>query len=197
MFCALIFIIIIQAIWFSFRDKAFASIIIVIFLILNLAAGGGTFPAILQNDFFHAISYILPFTYVIHGQSAIIYGIGTGTNAIENCLYVLKMCGVMLIFAAVFLTLGLCTCGYRLKEINYGTANKYKLAKVLMSLNNKKYNEFIETNRRGKKYANFKKLPNEQNKEIYEKTMELYPLEVKFKRFRKDDFVEMDSAILE
>jgi hypothetical protein len=34
----------------------------------------------MQFGLFECLSYILPFTYAIHAQGDIIYGIGSGTN---------------------------------------------------------------------------------------------------------------------
>jgi putative membrane protein len=56
----------------------------------------------MQFEFFRYISYIMPFTYAIHAQGAIIYGIGSGVNILDNSLYILSMCGVLLIYVVVF-----------------------------------------------------------------------------------------------
>ena len=122
MFSVLIFMTIIQGIWFSIEDEAVGRFCCVIVLVLSLAAGGGTFPAISQFAFFHAISYVVPFTYVLKGLGAIVYGVsGSGTTALTTN-YIFTQFGILLIYFALFMTLGL-GVGSRLlmRQMNWGS----------------------------------------------------------------------------
>jgi putative membrane protein len=56
----------------------------IIYLVLNIAAGGGTFPVFSQNFLFQAISYLMPFRYAIEAEGAAIYGLGAGVNITSN-----------------------------------------------------------------------------------------------------------------
>jgi putative membrane protein len=96
----------------------------------------------MQFPFFQVISHVLPFTYVIHGQGAIIYGIGSGTNLMQNSLYVLQMCGILLIFALVFTLLGVFNAKFRTREILYGSCSSKKMYQVLKSM---KLNKYLNT----------------------------------------------------
>ena len=98
-----VFTSIIFGIWHLFKQADIGRFICVIFMILNLSAGWGTFPPILQNDFFYGLSYIMPFTYAMHGESTIIYGISiSGTNGIFIANLFLYLF-YLLIFAFFFL----------------------------------------------------------------------------------------------
>jgi hypothetical protein len=76
----------------------------------------------------------MPFTYAIHAQGAIIFGIGGGVNILVNSLYVLQMAGVLCIFAALFVTLGLVMSKRRQRELLYGTASAKKCYKAIKAL---------------------------------------------------------------
>jgi putative membrane protein len=75
----------------------------------------------MQFPFFHYVSYILPFTYMIHAQGAIVYGIGTNTHVFANALYVLQNVGILLIYVIIFGVLGLFMSRRRERELYYGT----------------------------------------------------------------------------
>lgn len=122
MFSVLIFMTIIQGIWFSIEDEAVGRFCCVIVLVLSLAAGGGTFPAISQFAFFHAISYVVPFTYVLKGLGAIVYGVsGSGTTVLTTN-YIFAQFGILLIYFVLFMSLGL-GVGSRLlmRQMNWGS----------------------------------------------------------------------------
>jgi hypothetical protein len=76
----------------------------------------------------------MPFTYAIHAQGAIIFGIGGGVNILANTLYILQMAGALCLFAAFFIVLGLIMSRRRQREILYGTANSKKCYKVIKAL---------------------------------------------------------------
>jgi hypothetical protein len=88
----------------------------------------------MQFDFFKVISYIMPFTYAIHAQGAIIFGIGSGADIAFYSLYVLKMVGILCIYLAVFLSLGMIMSKRRQRELLYGTASAKKLFNVFKDL---------------------------------------------------------------
>jgi putative membrane protein len=94
----------------------------------------------MQFGFFQVISHIMPFTYAIHAQGAIIFGIGGGVNILANSLYILQMVGILCIFAAVFVTIGLIMGKRRQRELLYGTANSKKCYSAIKALKmNDKY----------------------------------------------------------
>jgi putative membrane protein len=192
LFAGLIFIIIIQAIWYSFRDKSIASFIIVVFLILNICCGGGTFPAFMLNPLFMVLSYIMPFTYLIHAQGAIIYGLSAGVNIFSNWMMVLQSCGILLIFPIVFFLWGLFISRRREREIFYGSCNKKDVLHSLQLLHmDKKY-----LNIKGE--LDWKKLPKEIMPKVVELTLSNHPYEKKFKwfeKYRKE--IEKDSLNVE
>jgi putative membrane protein len=88
----------------------------------------------MQFGFFQVISHIMPFTYAIHAQGAIIFGIGGGVNILANTLYILQMAAILCIFAALFVTLGLAMSKRRQRELLYGTANAKKCYKAIKAL---------------------------------------------------------------
>jgi putative membrane protein len=108
-------------------------------MVFNVGAGWGTFPAFMQFPFFHYVSYLLPFTYMMHIQGAIAYGIGTGTHVFANSMYILQNIGILLIYPAIFIPLGLFFSRFRERELYYGTASNKKLAVALHKLNLSKY----------------------------------------------------------
>jgi hypothetical protein len=75
----------------------------------------------MQWPVFEWLSYITPFTYMIHVQSAIAYGIATGTNIFANTIYILENMAILVVFAVAFYALGLFMSSHREREIYYGT----------------------------------------------------------------------------
>ncbi|KAF0852022.1 ABC transporter permease [Spiroplasma poulsonii] len=130
--CSLIFTIIEHAIWFAPADGDVGKYLIVIYLILNLTAGWGTFPSFMQAGFFNVISVLTPFKYAIHGMGNIIYGIGTGEGSlVQYQTEILQNMGILLIWIPILLIISLgLTYLWRQKE-QYGTFNLKALKKVL------------------------------------------------------------------
>lgn len=132
LFCSITFTIIEHAIWFAPSDGDVGKYLIVIYLILNLTAGWGTFPAFMQGTFFHFISFITPFKYAIHGMGNIIYGIGTGEGSlVQYQTEILQNAGILLIWIPILLIISLgLTYLWRQKEL-YGTFKLKVLQTVL------------------------------------------------------------------
>jgi putative membrane protein len=99
--------------------------------------GLGTFPSFMQFPIVQFLSYLTPFHYMIQIQGAIIYGV-TG-NVAGTTLYVFENIGILLIFAGLFLTLGLWQAHKREREIFYGTCSSKKLSIVLKQMNLSQY----------------------------------------------------------
>jgi putative membrane protein len=76
---------------------------------------------------------------MIHIQSAIAYGIATGSNVLANSLYILENMAILLIFAVGFYTLGLFMSRHRERELYYGTCNGKHLGIVLRKLKLEQY----------------------------------------------------------
>jgi putative membrane protein len=96
----------------------------ILFLVLNIACGFGTFPALIQFPLFNWLSYIMPFTYMMHAQGALIFNVAVGANALSASLYILQCVGILLIYPLIFYSLGLYNARRRSREIYYGSSIK-------------------------------------------------------------------------
>ncbi|AGM24614.1 ABC transporter permease [Spiroplasma chrysopicola] len=135
-FSSLIFTVIEHAIWFAPKDGDVGKFIIVLYLILNLTAGWGTFPSFLQADFFNTLSVITPFKYVVHGMGDIIYGISTGEgNLWQYQKEILINSGILLIWIPVLIIISLGLTTLWRKEELFGTINNKKIKTSLEKLN--------------------------------------------------------------
>jgi putative membrane protein len=130
----------------------------------------------MQFGFFQVISYIMPFTYAIHAQGAIIFGIGGGVNILANNLYILQMAGILCIFAVVFVALGLVVSKRRQRELLYGTANPKKCYKAIKNL--KLNDKYVNDKTRKAVWA---ELPNDEIVSLKKEVLILFPQETKFK----------------
>jgi hypothetical protein len=88
----------------------------------------------MESPFFNFISYLVPFTYVIHAQGTIIYGIAANVNVASNSLYVLQMFGILLIYPIIFSLLGYFVSKRREREMNYGSCNRTYVYNALKEL---------------------------------------------------------------
>ncbi|WP_425380071.1 ABC transporter permease [Spiroplasma endosymbiont of Stenodema calcarata] len=141
--CGLIFTIIEHAIWFAPADGDVGKYFIVIYLILNLTAGWGTFPSFMQASFFNVISVVTPFKYAIHGMGNIIYGIGTGEGSlVQYQTEIIQNMGILLIWIPILLIISLgLTYLWRRKD-QYGTF-KIKVLKSIFIANKININKNI------------------------------------------------------
>lgn len=131
----LMFVFIIQGIWFSCKDETIGKFFAVVFMVLSLAAGGGTFPAFSQFKFFYAISFIVPFTYVLRGTGAIIYGVAINGTTASTTNVIMSNWWPFFIFIAIFLVIGLVIgAPQRFKEMNWGSHRGYKVSNALIAL---------------------------------------------------------------
>ncbi len=170
------FVIIEQALWFSFSDETIGKFFCVLYLIVNLSSGWGTFPPSMQDPFFGVIGHIAPYTYSIQGQGAIIYGIGTnGSNWMDN-QFILERFGILILMSAIFFALGLYVSGRRNAEVNYGTAHKTKLLKAFRALG---YEELIT--KQG--WIICHKLPNVVHQDVIDYINENFDFDPKFKSY--------------
>lgn len=96
LFISLIFITIIYTLVSVFGDVGKAMVIV--FLVLQIAGSGGTYPAMLLPEFFQTINPFLPFTYAIDLLREAVGGI-IWSKAIKDML-------VLALFGSVFFTLG-------------------------------------------------------------------------------------------
>lgn len=188
-FGGLIFTTIIQSLWFAFRDKSVGTFLMIVFLVLNIACGFGTFPAIIQFPLFHWLSYIMPFSYMMHAQGALIFNIAVGTNLLSQSFYILQCVGILLIYPAVFATLGCFNARRREREIYYGSSIKKDVLDSLKKLNIDK----CYTNKKGE--LDWKKLPKKQMLDVINLTLINHPYEKKFNWFKKQKrFIEEDLS---
>ena len=81
----------------------------VVFLVLQIAGAGGTFPIQVTPPFFQQINKFLPFTYAINGMREAVAGI-----VMENLLVDIL---VLIVYFALFLALGLVLKRFASKSI--------------------------------------------------------------------------------
>ncbi|AXK51408.1 ABC transporter permease [Spiroplasma alleghenense] len=175
-FTTFIFTIIINALWFSFRDQTVGKFLCVVFLVINLSSGWGTFPTFMQAKFFEVLSYIAPYTYSIHGQGAIIYGLAAGGQNLADNLIILANFGYLLIFGVIFALLGIYSARQRHREMMFSTSSNKKLVDILTEMN---LTDFI-TN---KNKANWKELELQDRQLICKNVAAKYPEEKFFKSY--------------
>ncbi|ATZ18753.1 hypothetical protein ESOMN_v1c03710 [Williamsoniiplasma somnilux] len=183
------FVILIQALWFLVKDESVGKFLVVLVMVLSLASGGGTFPAFSQFKFFEIISYLVPFTYVLKGLGAIVFGVPElGTNPVTTNVVLINF-SIIILFVLIFLTLGLLVgARNRHKDILFGS---FKGKKILIALKELKrseedINSFANGEKKFQKY-NWKSLGAEQDLELYRKVKELYPFEGTFKWWKNKD----------
>lgn len=135
-----------QALWYSMPDDNVGRFLCIIYTVFNLTAGGGSFPVILQNGFFQAISYIVPFKYTIFGMSNIVYGIASNEGIISMYNTEILGCfGALMIFLVVFLGIGLGTAYiYRRIEM-FGTFSLKEIYETMDSIDATK--DFVRSRR--------------------------------------------------
>ncbi len=123
LFLGSIFNIIICSIWLAVPNEMLACFIAVVYLIINLSAGWGTFPSFMQGKFFDILSYIIPFRYGLHNIGAIIYGLSSPTTVgiSEYQIEIIKNMVILFIWVIIFATIGLVGTYYRFLKIKYGT----------------------------------------------------------------------------
>ncbi|MGL4914357.1 MAG: YhgE/Pip domain-containing protein, partial [Romboutsia sp.] len=97
MFISFVFITIIYSIVSVFGNIGKA--ICIIFLVLQVAAGGGTFPVEVMSNFFKGLNPILPFKYAINGMRYLVAG-GVEELFIKDLL-------TLLLFIIPFIIIGL------------------------------------------------------------------------------------------
>ncbi|QHX36500.1 hypothetical protein [Spiroplasma sp. BIUS-1] len=181
----LIFVITIQSLWYLFTDEMISKFVVVIYLVINIAAGSGTFPNFMQFDFFNAISYLSEFRYSIHAIGSIVYGIGEyGFNSYDS-LYILQEAGYLAIFGVIMFALGLYSSSKRNKQIRFGSYKGKKVLKAFEELNmQSEVNEFKLEKQR---HYNWNKMSQSYYPEVILKVKEIYPSEKQFKWFEKQE----------
>jgi hypothetical protein len=113
----------IQAIWFSVKDETIGKFLCVIYMVINLSSGWGTFPSFMQFGFFNAISHVAEYTYALHIIGIVCYGGNYG----GDWAYALQNVGYLLVFIAVLFTFGFFMSILRNREMHYGTYRKRHL----------------------------------------------------------------------
>ncbi|QHX35711.1 hypothetical protein STIUS_v1c01560 [Spiroplasma sp. TIUS-1] len=178
-----VFVITIQALWFSLKDETIGKFLVVVYMVLNLSSGWGTFPAFMQFGFFNAISYITEFKYALHGMTSIIYSNG------DNALFMFKQLGVLLIFMAVLITIGLIFSRNRDKEMYFGSYRGKQVYDCLQSLGKTELADEFRTKRNnGKSFKyNWKVLGKEPMKDLVLEVRKKYPFEGQFKWFKNKE----------
>ncbi len=188
LFTALIWTAFIQAMWFLFRDEVVGKFVVILFLIVNITSGWGTFPPVMQFKTFEVLSYIAPFTYCIHNQGLIIYGVAVnGSNSLDN-LQILKNCGIQLIYLSIGYLLSIYE-GLNLQKITFfGSASAKKVGHAVSMLdgaNNSLGLLNVSTNKKGQVITkvNWDALDWTYNQAIANTTNALYPSIKNFKGY--------------
>lgn len=135
LFLGSVFNIIICSLWLAIPDEMLGRFIAVIYLIINLSAGWGTFPSFMQNKFFDVLSYISPFRYGLHNIGTIIYGLSSPTSIGigEYQTEIVKNMGILFIWVIVFVMIGLAGTYYRFLKMKYGTI---RIKLIYQAMNN-------------------------------------------------------------
>ncbi|WP_166666740.1 ABC transporter permease [Entomoplasma freundtii] len=188
----LMFVFIIQGLWFSVKDETIGKFMAIIIMVLSLAAGGGTFPAFAQFGFFHAISYIVPFTYVLRGTGAIIYGVSLNGTTPMTTNVILSNWAPYFLFIAIFLFIGLgIGAPHRYKEMNWGSYRGYKVTNALLALGQNpdkmgfRVVKFVKANGKKVYRYNWDALKPGFDMPLYLKCRQMYPFEGRFKWWEK------------
>ncbi|WP_424526577.1 hypothetical protein [Spiroplasma endosymbiont of Glossina fuscipes fuscipes] len=122
--------------------------IAVIYLIINLSAGWGTFPSFMQNKFFDVLSYISPFRYGLHNIGTIMYGLSlpTSIGIGEYQTEIVKNMGILFIWVIAFVIIGLVGTYYRFLKMKYGTIRVKTIYQAMNNIDNiKDYEKSIST----------------------------------------------------
>jgi hypothetical protein len=76
----------------------------------------------------------------MHAQGALIFNIAVGTNVLSQSLYILQCLGILLIYPAIFFSIGCFNAKRREREIYYGSSIKKDVLDSLHKLGiDKKY----------------------------------------------------------
>ncbi|AGR41966.1 hypothetical protein [Spiroplasma diminutum] len=179
----LIFVLTIQALWFLFKDEMISKFIVIIYLVINIAAGSGTFPSFMQFDFFYIISFLSEFRFSIQGIGSIVFSIGEWGFNSSDTIYLLKQASVLAIFGSIMFTLGLLLSNHRNKEIRFGSFNGKQILSAMKELNMQA--EMKSFKKENKKGYNWKNMKEDYYPELISKVTELYPFEGQFKWYKK------------
>lgn len=184
----IMFVFIIQGLWFVVKDETIGKFMAVIVMVLSLAAGGGTFPALAQFKFFTIMGYLVPFTYVLKGLGAIVYGVSILGTTANTTAVIGQAFGVFFIYIVIFGALGLFVgAKNRFKEMDYGShyGRCVALAMIALKRNPDKigFREIKKIDKKGKnKYKyHWDKLPPGLDLELYLKVRVMFPFEGRFK----------------
>ena len=116
-----LFNLVVQAIAYTLRYGDKAKFAIVVLMIINLVASGGTFPAFMQNKFFRAINPYLPFTYAVDLVREVLYHPST-TKVFTDI-------GILTIYPAVMIPISL-TSNYLFDKKTLKVINSTKVYDV-------------------------------------------------------------------
>lgn len=184
LFVDLIFVLTIQGLWFLIKDETVSKVLVIIYLVINISSGWGTFPAFMQFEFFHKISYIAEFTYVLHGLGAIIYGLGENGFNTTDTLYIMQQAGILLAFGLFFGLIGLFGARNRNREIRFGSFMGKHVVDGMISLGMAQELADFQTGRKLFKY-NWNKMSNDIYLELNQEVRKLHPFEGQFEWYKK------------
>jgi hypothetical protein len=165
----------IQSIWFCIKDETIGKFLCIIYMILNLSSGWGTFPSFMQYGFFHGVSYITEFTYSLHLMGIVIYG----GNYSGDWIYAIQQVGILIAFIAVFMAFGFGMSILRNREMHFGTYRKKHLVEGFKALGHTDLANDFEA-------KGWKGIPNDVVMDDMVNYMRInHPFEKQFKRFKE------------
>ncbi|WP_169733562.1 hypothetical protein [Mesoplasma melaleucae] len=184
LFVDLIFVLTIQGLWFLIKDETVSKVLIIIYLVINISSGWGTFPSFMQFEFFHKISFVAEFTYVLHGLGAIVYGVGEHGFNTTDTLYIMQQAGILLAFGVFFVLLGLIGARNRNREIRFGSFMGKHVVDGMNSLGMVKELGDFQSGRKFFKY-NWNKMSDDIYLELSQEVRRLHPFEGQFEWYKK------------
>ncbi|ASZ09371.1 hypothetical protein CK556_03385 [Mesoplasma chauliocola] len=184
LFVDLIFVLTIQGFWFLIKDETVSKLLIIIYLVVNISSGWGTFPSFMQFEFFHKLSFVAEFTYILHGLGSIVYGVGENGFNSADTLYIIQQAGILLIFALFFVLIGLFGAKHRNREIRFGSFNGKHVIDGMTVLGMQNEIDEFKSNRKIFKY-NWNKMDDDIYLELSNKVRELHPYEGQFEWYKK------------
>lgn len=133
---------------YFFSSPLLGAIAAILYFMLNVSSGGGSYPGFLQVGFYRAIQPLLVFTYIFQGLDEINFGINILGFNHPSSQYILQQWAMLAAFFAFFFFLGFVASFWRIRQATYGSYRGGHVYQGLISLNRKnlakKFYELID-----------------------------------------------------
>ncbi|ATG97283.1 ABC transporter permease [Mesoplasma lactucae] len=141
--CDLAIIAILQGMQYIFSSPLLGGIIGVLYLMFNIACGGGSYPAVMEYGFFRVIQYVMIFKYVFQGLDQLNFGFNIVGPTSYGSNYMLQMWGIIIIFFFLFHALGVLASKWRINQATYGSyLGQYVYLALMQMKQTKQANNF-------------------------------------------------------